>query len=1423
MKPEVDLILLSGPNSPEEWHQWLLAKEEEKCRLYLADNGDQLVADCNNEQGLTHDYEGREILELLQNAGDAAAEAGIQGKVAIDLRRDGIVVSNTGFPFSAGGINSLRTAHLSPKRLNQKLLVGEKGLGFRSILNWTRTPLIQSGALQLVFCKRYARKVFSRLCEASPALSENVARYQEDPEDLFMPTLVFPAFSEDGEVDKWLDTPGLQTIHKLCSEYRNAGYNTTVGMPFYSEAAFEIAESQIEELKPEFLLFVDSLSEICIRIEGHNSEQVWRKQDSGNGQVDITHNDEVVGSRRVYDFGSEEIPKEHRDEEGKEQAFQVVLAAPTEPSTKSNFLFTYFPTELEMPLPVLCHATLRLEGNRKHPTQGAANQFIFQRMAARVVEVAEAELRRDGADRWAGIRLISLTEGSTWSAELNRVGFGKALKGAVKRATLFPTLDGEFYRPSDVRYLPGAASSWLPKKAFPTVIDCSGGEQAEQLVSRFSIDSVEVEDFINQCLSANLELQERVTLICGMVKAGLGAKFCDSRLLADTEGNAVPEDSTVFLTPVSDIPEIPSWATLRFLNREIRDGCSAKLEIKDARELQQTLRNFGVVEFSRANLIQRLIAEANRQIRSEGSNEEEIRRELLACLFRFFQQYRAEDSVPQFPKESSIRLRAKSGEFLSPEKLYLSVGYGVRGKILEGLYGSWSPERMVVPGNELGFEGDLDFVAEFLKWMGVADLPREISSHGYCSEFRRFLVHSLAYPAKFGDDYQFNNPDEVSGASVKEFKTVDGLNEIIESADSIAILGWLNADERVPSWGQKSTLHATLTAKKHRAWDARECFQPLPSYICWKLGREPWLPTTSGEKRAPNDCLIAEKIVEVVFPRPAADMEEDKLKEFGLLSAQDFYRACERAGALPGLDRLEREEIYQMMLLMPEKDPSGKAAKNLYKWLIENDDVPLGSPGRNYERFISEGSMWGRWGEEEGYYPVTELRHRDSEVFSKELMDHFKLVQLPARTGVNKVERLFGVKSLRNSGVTQTVKSASEMPGWELYADDFDEAKPYLMQLRQSQAKSAENLKTLERLTLVLCDELVVEQAIEDQTIEVAFDSWKALIDEETLFVCVDPKRHGAIPESMVADAVGAALAGLFELKDGDAFSKVFWCDSSDRGELLRNMCGDEVLEGIELKAATEELREIPIIEPIPVTVPSDPEKEPVAGTSPSDTETDSVSETQVPPSSGNIEVRPMPHVPDTAIRSRRLVVRRVSPGQRRSSTVRRVTDGDLCEKVILLFEEEQGRFPLGMGNIMGRDGAGCDVFSFATEEERQKFLENEPRDLSLVSRFIEVKGRGNSAANIELQGNEYETARRRRDRYFLYRVFQDRDRSYQIAFLQNPLHQSDAFAPAAVVNLDRAEQTERFQLSYASQAFDSSPENEHGKLADPTGLSEAN
>ena len=104
-------------------------------------NPKRLLADHGTEQSITRDYVGREILELLQNANDAAIEAGQLGRVRIELHPEGLLVANTGQPFSRDGVDSLRLAHLSPKRARRAQLVGHKGLGFRAVLNWARFPL----------------------------------------------------------------------------------------------------------------------------------------------------------------------------------------------------------------------------------------------------------------------------------------------------------------------------------------------------------------------------------------------------------------------------------------------------------------------------------------------------------------------------------------------------------------------------------------------------------------------------------------------------------------------------------------------------------------------------------------------------------------------------------------------------------------------------------------------------------------------------------------------------------------------------------------------------------------------------------------------------------------------------------------------------------------------------------------------------------------------------------------------------------------------------------------------------------------------------------------------------------------------------------------------------------------------------------
>ena len=70
--------------SPLSWYKWLREQEELKVEEYRR-NPRRLIADYRQESSITRDYAGREILELLQNANDAAAEVGRPGRVRIQL------------------------------------------------------------------------------------------------------------------------------------------------------------------------------------------------------------------------------------------------------------------------------------------------------------------------------------------------------------------------------------------------------------------------------------------------------------------------------------------------------------------------------------------------------------------------------------------------------------------------------------------------------------------------------------------------------------------------------------------------------------------------------------------------------------------------------------------------------------------------------------------------------------------------------------------------------------------------------------------------------------------------------------------------------------------------------------------------------------------------------------------------------------------------------------------------------------------------------------------------------------------------------------------------------------------------------------------------------------------------------------------
>ncbi len=71
-----------------------------------------MLVDFKRELETTEGYNGRQILELLQNCDD---EAATEVSIHLDTQNKTISISNDGFPFSEKGYRSLFIANLSSK------------------------------------------------------------------------------------------------------------------------------------------------------------------------------------------------------------------------------------------------------------------------------------------------------------------------------------------------------------------------------------------------------------------------------------------------------------------------------------------------------------------------------------------------------------------------------------------------------------------------------------------------------------------------------------------------------------------------------------------------------------------------------------------------------------------------------------------------------------------------------------------------------------------------------------------------------------------------------------------------------------------------------------------------------------------------------------------------------------------------------------------------------------------------------------------------------------------------------------------------------------------------------------------------------------------------------------------------------------
>ncbi|MEC4020861.1 hypothetical protein QMK28_32445, partial [Streptomyces sp. H27-D2] len=235
--------------------------------------------DANAEEDLVlGGYRDRLIVELAQNAADAAARAGVPGRLRLALHpAEGddpavLAAANTGVPLDAAGVESLSTLRASAKRdeespagaasdhpasdrpasdhpapassglnssgLDSGGMVGRFGVGFSAVLAVSDEPAVVSRTGGLRWSLSEARELTRQAAAGTPGLADELRR-----RDGHVPLLRLP-----------LPAEGTAPV----------GYDTAVVLPLRDGAAEDLVTRLLAGIDDALLLTLPGLTEVVI-------------------------------------------------------------------------------------------------------------------------------------------------------------------------------------------------------------------------------------------------------------------------------------------------------------------------------------------------------------------------------------------------------------------------------------------------------------------------------------------------------------------------------------------------------------------------------------------------------------------------------------------------------------------------------------------------------------------------------------------------------------------------------------------------------------------------------------------------------------------------------------------------------------------------------------------------------------------------------------------------------------------------------------------------------------------------------------------------------------------------------------------------------------------------------------------------------
>ncbi|WP_055623665.1 sacsin N-terminal ATP-binding-like domain-containing protein [Streptomyces sp. JHA19] len=397
--------------------------------------------DANAEEDLVlGGYRDRLVVELAQNAADAAGRAGVPGRLRLTLREGVLVAANTGAPLDAAGVESLSTLRASAKRDSEA--VGRFGVGFAAVLAVTDEPAVVGRHGGVRWSLAEARELAQDTARHSPGLGDEIRR-----RDGHVPLLRLPFAAEGTAPDP---------------------YDTVVILPLRDTAAADLAERLLGAVDDALLLALPGLEEVVVEI-GDTAPRTLRRRADGPFTVVEDSASGVTRWRTASAHGplTPELLADRPVEERLRPHWSLTWAVPVDPADGSparprTAPVVHAPTPSDEPLgvPALLIASFPLDTTRRHAAPGPLTDSLVRRAAD-----AYAELLSGWRPVDEGV--ITLVPGPLGKGELD---------GALRQAVL-ERLPRTSFLPPALR--PAEPDSELPESLRPRDAEVVEGAGAD--------------------------------------------------------------------------------------------------------------------------------------------------------------------------------------------------------------------------------------------------------------------------------------------------------------------------------------------------------------------------------------------------------------------------------------------------------------------------------------------------------------------------------------------------------------------------------------------------------------------------------------------------------------------------------------------------------------------------------------------------------------------------------------------------------------------------------------------------------------------------------------------------------------------------------------------------------------------------------